>query len=74
MPPPISRLLPQTFDRTVFLDMTYRPGSSALGNVGRKNMIACTSRSGSMHLCHALRDWGLNFAEWFNPTRRVRMA
>lgn len=43
------------------------PFAPAFAGLRRRNMIACTSRSGSTYLCDALRPWGLDFAEWFNP-------
>ena len=42
------------------------PSAPAFAGLRRRNMIACTSRSGSTYLCDALRPWGLDFAEWFN--------
>ena len=42
------------------------PTAPAFAGLRRRNMIACTSRSGSTYLCDALRPWGLDFAEWFN--------
>ena len=64
------RLNPRILDRTVFANLSYEP-LGAFEYEGRKNLLACTARSGSSFLSVELDAYGFRFNEWLNTTGYV---
>jgi LPS sulfotransferase NodH len=54
-----------------FRRLGYEPGPTGLAALGKKAVLACTSRSGSTLVCTSLRRYGLNFDDWFNAEGRL---
>jgi LPS sulfotransferase NodH len=68
------RVNPKTLQQTVFKYLRHEEGSHSLRDVGRKALIACTSRTGSSLLQVSLERYGLNAQEYFNPEGPPRRA